>query len=373
MRKNNKNLYKMILDIVMTIIIVLLMKMAFIGVALHEILGIAVFVLFLIHKLLNIKIIKSLFNKFSQKNIIKKIIIIIDMILLIDITLIVLTGIIISQYIFNNIFSVSNMSLFSAIHHSSSYFGLMLISVHLGLHWNFVLNMFRKIFKKRHISTVRTMLSRITAVIIMLLGIKASFDQNVLSNLTEPFYDSNNSLSQSSTQIYNDNLLTDSNTSSDNQNYTIAASAVTSDAAPSLEEYLSSLFCTLCPKNCPLSSPICSKGEVLAQEATAEYYSLYGSSSSSLESDNIATDENAKDEDSAENYYHGKGNRRSRETSEDEDNINTSDNNDEIAVTDTTASEKEKLPIRDAFDYVSIMGLYIGGTHYLVKIPRKKK
>ncbi len=375
MRKN-KNLYKMILDIVMTIIIILLMKTAFTGIKLHEIFGIAAFTLFLIHKLINIKLIKNMFNKFSNKNIVQKFIIITDLFLLIDIFIIIVTGVLISQYIFNNALSISNLSIYSAVHHGSAYLGMLLISVHIGLHWNFIINMLKKIFKVKYISAFRTIVLRITTVIIMLLGIKASFNQNVLSNLIEPFYISNNNMSQSSTGAYNDNQSTEY-TASEDQSDTITPTNITVVAAPSLEEYLSSLFCTLCPKHCPLSSPMCSKGEVPAQKATADYYSLYDSSSASADNsltENDKEDNNINDEENSksESSYNGNGKHHSYETSKEDDNSNTTESNDENEViTDTTASDK--FPIENAFDYVSIMGLYIGGTHYLVKIPRKKK
>lgn len=375
MRKN-KNLYKMILDIAMTIIIILLMKTAFTGIELHEIFGIAAFIFFLIHKLINIKLIKNMFNKFSSKNIVQKFVIITDLFLLIDIFIIIGTGVLISQYLFNNVFSISDLSIYSAVHHGSAYLGMLLISVHIGLHWNFIINMLKKIFKVKYISAFRTIVLRITTVIIMLLGIKASFDQNVLSNLIEPFYISNYNLSQSSAGAYDDNQSTGYTVTLENQSDTITPTNSTGDAAPSLEEYLSSLFCTLCPKHCPLSSPMCSKGEVPAQEATADYYSLYGSSSASANNsltENDTEDNNINDEENSksDSSYHGNGKHRSYETSKEDDNSNTTESNDENEViTDTTASDK--FPIENAFDYVSIMGLYIGGTHYLVKIPRKK-
>lgn len=44
---------------------------------------------------------------------------------------------------------------------------------------------------------------------------------------------------------------------------------------PSLQEYLSGLFCGGCGKNCPLLSPRCGRGQELAQTAEEEYYAMY--------------------------------------------------------------------------------------------------
>ena len=46
---------KIILDIIMTILIIILMKISITGLKLHEIIGIIIFFLFIIHKILNYK------------------------------------------------------------------------------------------------------------------------------------------------------------------------------------------------------------------------------------------------------------------------------------------------------------------------------
>jgi hypothetical protein len=51
----NKNFYKFILDIIMTMLLVVLMKTTFTGMLWHEVLGIGLFLMFIIHKLVNIK------------------------------------------------------------------------------------------------------------------------------------------------------------------------------------------------------------------------------------------------------------------------------------------------------------------------------
>lgn len=46
----------------------------------------------------------------------------------------------------------------------------------------------------------------------------------------------------------------------------------------SLEEYLSKIVCTACPKRCLLSNPRCGRGERQAQEAAQDYTAAYGTS-----------------------------------------------------------------------------------------------
>lgn len=51
---------KPIIDITMFILIIFLMNTNFMGIKLHEILGISIFILFTLHKILNFKWIKSI-------------------------------------------------------------------------------------------------------------------------------------------------------------------------------------------------------------------------------------------------------------------------------------------------------------------------
>ncbi len=44
----------------------------------------------------------------------------------------------------------------------------------------------------------------------------------------------------------------------------------------SLSEFLSTLRCDGCRKGCSLLSPRCTRGRANAQEATTEYYAIYG-------------------------------------------------------------------------------------------------
>lgn len=46
--------------------------------------------------------------------------------------------------------------------------------------------------------------------------------------------------------------------------------------APTLEEYLSELYCSGCGRGCSLLNPRCGKGTEQAAQAEAEYYQLYG-------------------------------------------------------------------------------------------------
>lgn len=96
---------KIILDIVMGIIMICLMNLSFTGIKVHEILGIVVLFLFIFHKILNFKWIKSITINLFKKGIKTKtkIMYAVDIILLILVILNVITGILISTCILTNI------------------------------------------------------------------------------------------------------------------------------------------------------------------------------------------------------------------------------------------------------------------------------
>jgi hypothetical protein len=374
--KKNKNFYKIILDIIMTMVLIVLMKITFTGMLWHEILGLGVFSLFIIHKFMNIKIAAHLTAKFKKLSAYSKSMLLLDILLFIDFLIVVGTGILISQELFASAFAVSDPLLISAIHHSSATIGLILVSVHIGLHWPCVMSIIKNKLHLKNASRLRTALSRIVAVAIMLLGVQSSYSQNVFATVTEPLSAIDTSLNTASDS---EDIMV--GTSTDNASDTVTANSVAAtDENITLEEYLSSLYCTACPKHCPLSSPQCSKGTAQAQEATADYYALYGDSSTtdtpSAEEDTADEHADSEENNSDEGASHQNGKRRSQEEStdrseqENEDNTDTVQDDNAVEFIPTAAAN---LPAENALDYISIMGLYVGGTHYLVKIPRKKK
>jgi hypothetical protein len=298
---------------------------------------------------------------------------ILDILLLADFVIVVGTGILISQELFVSAFNLSNPYLVSAIHHSSAAIGLILISIHIGLHWPCIMSIVKNKLHLKNANRLRTVLSRVIAVAIMILGVQSSYNQNVFAAITGPLSTTDISFN---TAADNEDIVTD--TSTGNISQTSTAFSVTAADDITLEEYLSSLYCTACPKHCPLSSPQCSKGISLAQEATTEYYALYGDSSTAADTPSAEediTDEytDSEENNSDEGASHQNGKRRSQKDSSEQENEDSAVAAQNDNVTEDIPTAAARLPIENALDYISIMGLYIGGTHYLVKIPKKKK
>lgn len=124
---------KIIVDVLMTIIFIMLMCNQLTGVFAHEILGISVIVLFIIHQILNRNFYKSLFKgKYSKLRIA---FLIIDILLLIMMIIMIFSSLMVSEHLFRGLHFGSNY-LGRVLHIISAYSIYMLIGLHLGLHYN---------------------------------------------------------------------------------------------------------------------------------------------------------------------------------------------------------------------------------------------
>jgi len=340
---------KMILDVIMSTIIVLLMKTVFTGMLLHELLGLFVFALFILHKFLNWKWIKGVTPKlFSDKTPTKtKVMYAIDVLLFILVTFIIISGVLISQEILTSI-QAKNLLFWSEWHHFAAYSALVLISIHIGMHWQSIMGMFKKIFKLSGENALRTLVCRILAVVIMFLGIKVLFRSDINSNFTAPFIPENNGDGSAA--------ISDS-TGYGTYTGKVYLSSTTQivDNAPTLEEYLSKLVCTGCGRRCPLTNLGCSKGTKYKNEAIEEYNAKYTVEVTAEDSENTSEPNTSSADDS-------------QTTSESSDVTNQNEGYSE------EESTQENFPQKTTpLDFVFIMGLFVGGTHYVVSIPKYLK
>lgn len=138
------NKRKILLDIIMIILMIILMNLKIVGLKLHEMIGISIALLFIIHKIINYKVLKSMKNLFL-KNKLKaksKIMFILDIILFILVVLSIITGIMISKVLFS--IPLIKRDLFITLHHFFSWWSFILISIHLGIHLDIFINYLKK-------------------------------------------------------------------------------------------------------------------------------------------------------------------------------------------------------------------------------------
>ncbi|GIM28831.1 hypothetical protein CPJCM30710_14970 [Clostridium polyendosporum] len=161
------NFVKITLDLLMSIVFVLLFnKMAVAGLRFHETAGLSLGVAFIIHIALNWKWVKQVTLKLFNPKITFKTRFgyIINVLLLFAMGYIIISGVLISKVLFPNI-NIGNKQLLKMLHISVSYFSLLLIGIHIGLHWTWIKNMLKKIFR----ITNKNKLSKVTAIISVVL------------------------------------------------------------------------------------------------------------------------------------------------------------------------------------------------------------
>ena len=192
----------------------------------------------------------------------------IDVLLFICVTFIVISGILISQNILISI-QGNDLLFWSTWHHFASYSALVLISIHIGLHWQSIMNMTKKIFKLSCNNVIRTTVCRVLAIIIMFFGVKVLFKPDISENFTAPFTPENS-------DNENDTISANySSVDSNNKAQTISSTTQIAQDAPTLDEYLGNLFCQGCGRHCPLNALSCSKGKAYQNAAIEDYNELY--------------------------------------------------------------------------------------------------
>lgn len=267
---------KIILDIIMIIIMLLLMNLQVTGLNIHEILGIIIFALFIIHKVLNKKWITAMSKNIFNKNIKPKTKVMywLDVILLIILTINVLTGILISKCILTNI-TVNNVELTTNIHNIVSIISIILIAIHLSFHLENMIAKIKKAFREPiEFSTIDIIVKCVYAIIAI-----TTVYVLVKSIL---FKESDNT---STNTISNNTVITkkeeDEQTNSNTTNSTVT------DMPESIEEYLSKLFCTGCGRHCPLTSPQCGRGMSSQTAKVEEYNETYNTNVTYSNSSNV--------------------------------------------------------------------------------------
>lgn len=190
-----KQIVKICVDLAMMIALVLLMTYEMIGQAAHEWLGMGMFVLFIIHHLLNLHWCKNLFHgRYPPYRAVQTGIVIC---ILLTMLCAMVSGIVLSQSVFDFLNISGGANLASNVHMLSAYWGFVLMGLHLGFHLNMFVKMAGKCFNNK--STVRTWALRGIAVVIVLYGLYAFYlrgigrymfliDHFVFFDFSEPLY-----------------------------------------------------------------------------------------------------------------------------------------------------------------------------------------
>ena len=133
---------KLAADVLMTLALLFLMGYQFWGEAAHEWVGAGMFGLFILHHLLNLGWHKHIFQ--GRYTLMRAAVLCVDILLLLAMLALMYSGIVMSRHVFAFLHLESGMALARRLHILGAYWGFVLMSVHLGLHWNMILGMLKK-------------------------------------------------------------------------------------------------------------------------------------------------------------------------------------------------------------------------------------
>ena len=182
MKKN----IRILVDGGMVMLLPLLMAYSLVGETAHEYLGIGMFLLFVIHHILNIAWWKNLLRgKYTPIRIVGTVL---NLALAIIMLALPASGIILSRHLFFFL-PLGGTSAARTVHLLASYWGLVLMSFHAGMHGNVMMGMIRKNTTPLQPSKIKLWSLRIIAVLLAICGVHA-FEKNRISSylfLRTPF------------------------------------------------------------------------------------------------------------------------------------------------------------------------------------------
>lgn len=164
-----KMIVKLTIDVMMTIVLLLLMTYELIGQAVHEWIGVAMFILFILHHVLNSHWSKSLLKgKYTVVRIMQTVLVVL---VLLSMFGSMFSGIILSRHVFSFISVKGWRSFARNLHMICAYWGFAFMSLHLAFHWNMMMGFVKRSMGKP--SAGWTWILRIIAALIAVYGIYA--------------------------------------------------------------------------------------------------------------------------------------------------------------------------------------------------------
>jgi hypothetical protein len=179
------NAGRIILDVAMAVLLVLMYKKTVVSMEFHEIGGLVVGGLFLIHNLLNWKWIVGISRKILGRSLAPRVRVgyAVDVLLLVSVVFIALSGIMISQTILTGI--SGNVARGRLGHYFFSAVALVLVGIHIGLHWSFIRTSFAKVLRLPR--AVARPLGTVCLTVVLVYGGYSMVTSSFARWLTDPF------------------------------------------------------------------------------------------------------------------------------------------------------------------------------------------
>lgn len=171
--------YKIPIDILMTLCLLACMAYLLIGEELHEWVGTGLFVLFVIHHMLNWRWFPGIFKgKYTPFRIIQTLV---NVLMIFAMLGLFVSGMILSRYVFDFLPINGGTAMARTLHLICSYWGFVLMSFHLGLHWSAIAPKIKKTTGKDAKSKAVKWVARVLAIIAALYGGYAFSHHNLIS------------------------------------------------------------------------------------------------------------------------------------------------------------------------------------------------
>mgnify|MGYP002524626023 CR=1 FL=1 len=173
-----KKYIRILVDCGMVLLLPLLMAYSLVGEAAHEYLGIGMVLLFIGHHILNIAWWKHIFRgKYTPLRVLGTTV---NLTLAMIMLALPISGIMLSRHVFRFL-HFGGTSVARTVHLLASYWGLVLMSFHAGMHGNVMMGIIRKTSHTQQPSKIRTWSLRVIAVLLAVCGVHA-FVRNKISS-----------------------------------------------------------------------------------------------------------------------------------------------------------------------------------------------
>lgn len=179
MNKPMKSKVKPVGDIFMTVLLLFLMGYQFWGETAHEWAGTLMLLLFIAHHILNAGWYKNIFR--GRYTPIRIIMTVINLALLVTMLCLMGSGIMMSRHVFSFLSVSSGMGTARLVHMAACYWGFVLMSLHLGLHWGMMMTKMRQSLPSTGPSRIRTVILRIVAAVIAVHGAYVFISRNLIT------------------------------------------------------------------------------------------------------------------------------------------------------------------------------------------------
>lgn len=186
---NRKLIVKIGIDLCMTVSLLLLMPYSLLGETAHEWIGMAMFLLFIVHHVLNRRWLASMTRgRYTPLRVVQTILVLVMLVLMIGS---MVSGILLSNHIFQSVRIAGISEQTVLVHILCAYWGFVVMSMHLGIHWNMVVVMCGRLFA--HPSKLRAWIARIVAAVTAGYGLyafgKRQFSEYLFMKMHFAFYD----------------------------------------------------------------------------------------------------------------------------------------------------------------------------------------